>query len=167
MSCIRIIWNGWRVRPAGAPRHLARLGLQRSRRDRRDGWSRSARNFCANWINSAKTSLEQCLKENMFIFPPSACLIDREAFEGERIDERLSGYETTISSSACPRRLRPECLSRQTPLSMADLLFPSSAPTRRHEKFRYRVLAKAVSATLTPFTRSMEISYATALLHGL
>jgi glycosyltransferase involved in cell wall biosynthesis len=43
--------------------------------------------------NSAKTSLEQCLKENMFILP-SACLIDREAFEKvSGFDERLSGYE--------------------------------------------------------------------------
>lgn len=40
-----------------------------------------------------KTTLEQCLKENMFILP-SASLIDREAFERVGgFDERLSGYE--------------------------------------------------------------------------
>ncbi len=43
--------------------------------------------------NTAKTTLEQCLKENMFILP-SASLIDREAFEKVGgFDERLSGYE--------------------------------------------------------------------------
>jgi glycosyltransferase involved in cell wall biosynthesis len=43
--------------------------------------------------NQANTTLEQCLKENMFILP-SASLIDREAFEKVGgFDERLSGYE--------------------------------------------------------------------------
>jgi glycosyltransferase involved in cell wall biosynthesis len=43
--------------------------------------------------NRPKTTLEQCLKENMFILP-SACLIDRAAFEKlGGFDERLSGYE--------------------------------------------------------------------------
>jgi glycosyltransferase involved in cell wall biosynthesis len=43
--------------------------------------------------NHPKTSLRECLKENMFILP-SACLIDREAFEKVGgFDERLSGYE--------------------------------------------------------------------------
>ena len=43
--------------------------------------------------NQAKTSLEQCLKENMFVLP-SACLINREAFEKVNgFDEHLSGYE--------------------------------------------------------------------------
>jgi glycosyltransferase involved in cell wall biosynthesis len=43
--------------------------------------------------NQPKTTLEQCLKENMFILP-SASLIDREAFEKVMgFDEKLSGYE--------------------------------------------------------------------------
>jgi glycosyltransferase involved in cell wall biosynthesis len=43
--------------------------------------------------NRPKTTLEQCLKENMFILP-SASLIDREAFEKVRgFDPQLSGYE--------------------------------------------------------------------------
>jgi glycosyltransferase involved in cell wall biosynthesis len=43
--------------------------------------------------NRAKTTIEQCLSENMFVLP-SASLIDREAFEKVGgFDERLSGYE--------------------------------------------------------------------------
>jgi glycosyltransferase involved in cell wall biosynthesis len=43
--------------------------------------------------NQAKTSLAQCLRENMFVLP-SASLISREAFEKVGgFDERLSGYE--------------------------------------------------------------------------
>jgi glycosyltransferase involved in cell wall biosynthesis len=43
--------------------------------------------------NQPKTSLAQCLEENMFVLP-TACLISREAFEkADGFDERLSGYE--------------------------------------------------------------------------
>jgi glycosyltransferase involved in cell wall biosynthesis len=43
--------------------------------------------------NRPKATLEQCLKESMFILP-SASLIDREAFEKVGgFDERLSGFE--------------------------------------------------------------------------